>query len=124
MALIPTPAELKTKVSFERRSGQGNVGGVVKTEWAALRIVRSSRVLPRLGGEGVLAARTQGTGPAEITVRSCSQTRSLTTDDRAVEVNPLSGSTARVWNIRSIAPVEGGADWLNMLCEEDGGDGD
>lgn len=124
MALIPTPAELKTKVSFQRRAGKGNVGGVVKTDWSPLDIVRSTRVLARLGGEGVLAARLQGTGPAEITVRACSQTRTLTTDDRAVEINPRAGATARIWGIRSVTPIDDGADWLNLLCEEDGKDGD
>lgn len=124
MALIPTPAELKTKVAFERRANGENVGGVVKEGWQSLGIVRSSRVLGRLGGEGVLAARSQGSSPAEITVRACSKTRSLTTDDRAIEVHPLPGAAARIWNVRSIVAIDGGADWLNLLCEEDGGDGD
>lgn len=124
MALIPTPAELNAKVAFERRGGKTNVGGVVKAPWSSLNLERSVRVTDRLGGEGVLAARTQGTGPSEITVRACSQTRSLTTDDRAVELRPRAGETARIWNIRSIARVGDGADWLNLLCEVDGGDGD
>lgn len=124
MALIPTPAELSAKIAFQRRSGGQNIGGVVKTVWAGIGVERSARVMARLGGEGVLAARTQGSTPCEITIRACSQTRTLTTDHRAVELRPREGASARIWNIQSIAPVGDGGDWLNLLCEEDGGDGD
>lgn len=120
MALIPKAPELRAKVRFERRSGKGNVGGVVKSEWTALGIERSARVTPRLGGEGVLAARLTATQPVEITVRYDSQTRTITPDHRVVDTR----DATRVWAIKSIADVESGRDrWLNMLCEAGGTDG-
>lgn len=120
MALAPTSAELRDKVRFERRAGQGNVGGVVKTDWAAAGVVRSARVQARFGGEGVLAARQTGNQPVEITVRWDSGTRTITTDDRVVDDR----DPTRIWAIRSIAEAEAGRDrWLNMLCEAGGTDG-
>lgn len=120
MALAPRAAELRDKVLFERRSGKGNVGGVIKSSWAALGIERSARVVARMGGEGVLAARLTATQPVEITVRYDSQTRTLTTEDRAVDAR----DPKRVWAIKSIGEVEGGRDrWLNLLCEAGGTDG-
>lgn len=120
MALAPRAAELRDKVRFERRSGKGNVGGVIKSDWAALGIERSARVVARMGGEGVLAARQTSTQPFEITVRFDSQTRTVTTDDRVVDMR----DPTRVWAIKSIGEVEGGRDrWLNILCEMGGADG-
>lgn len=120
MALVPDATELRDKVRFERRATGANVGGVTKQEWTALGVERSARVLARMGGEGVLAARQTGTQPVEITVRSDSGTRSITTDDRAVDVR----DPTRVFAIRSIAdPEAGGRRWLNMLCDLGGTDG-
>lgn len=120
MALAPRTAELRDKVRFERRSGKGNVGGVIKADWTALGIERSARVVARMGGEGVLAARMTATQPVEITVRFDSQTRTVTADDRVVDVR----DPTRVWAVKSIAEVEGGRDrWLNSLCEAGGTDG-
>lgn len=120
MALAPKPSELRDKVGFERRSGGANVGGVVKAAWAPLEIERSARVVARMGGEGVLAARQSATQPFEITVRYDSKTRTLTTDDRVVDLR----RPGRMWGIKSIGEVEGGRDrWLNLLCEAGGTDG-
>lgn len=120
MALAPRSAELRDKVSFERRAGTVNVGGVVKADWQALGVVRSARVVARMGGEGVMAARLTATQPFEITVRYDSGTRTITTDDRVVDAR----DPGRVWAIKSIGEVEGGRDrWLNLLCEAGGTDG-
>lgn len=120
MALAPTTGELRDKIRFERLGKGANVGGVVKRDWASTGVVRSARVLPRMGGEGALAARQTGAQPVEITVRFDSQTRTMTTDDRAVDDR----DPTRIWAIRSIAEIEGGKNrWLNLLCEAGGTDG-
>lgn len=122
MALAPRAAELRDKVRFERRSGKGNVGGVIKSGWVPADGIgdRSARVVARMGGEGVLAARLTATQPCEITVRLDSGTRTVTTDHRVVDAR----DPTRVWAIKSIGEIEGGRDrWLNILCEAGGADG-
>lgn len=120
MALVPKAAELRDRVRFERVTSGGNVGGVVKRDWASTGIIRRARVLARTGGEGVFAARLSSAQPFEITVRRDSGTKTLTTDDRVVDER----DPARIWAIKSIAEVEGGRDrWLNLLCEAGGTDG-
>lgn len=123
MALAPRAPELRDKVRFERRSGQANVGGVIKSNWAPIGpdgATRSARVVARMGGEGVLAARLTATQPFEITVRYDSLTRTIRPEDRIVDDRDPS----RVWGVKSIGEPEGGRDrWLNMLCEAGGVDG-
>ena len=120
MALAPKASELRDKVRFEGRTSGENIGGVVRGGWASLDIERSARVLFRMGGEGVLAARQNATQPVEITVRYDSETRTITTDHRVVDARDPS----RVWGVKSIGEVEGGRDrWLNLLCEAGGTDG-
>lgn len=120
MALAPKASELRDKIRFERRASGGNIGGVVKGDWFALGIERSARVVARMGGEGVLAARQNAAQPFEITVRYDSGTLTITTDDRIVDTR----DPGRVWGIKSIGEVEGGRDrWLNILCEAGGTDG-
>lgn len=120
MALAPTTGELRNKVRFERVGAADNVGGVVKSDWVSTGIIRSARITARMGGEGVLAARLTGSQPVEITIRHDSETRTLTTDDRAVDKH----DPTRIWAIRSISEIESGRNrWLNLLCEAGGTDG-
>lgn len=119
MAQETRAGELRERVGFYRRlaadDGMGNVSG----EFAATPEFPpvAAKIVPRLGGESVLAGRLQGTNFVNITVRASSDTRAVDTawlarDERA----------GLDYNIRSIVdPHQGTGDrgrFLEMLCEQ------
>lgn len=117
--VAPQSAELRSTVRFERRAGQGNRGGVVKSEWQPIVSARRARLLPLRGGEVVQAARLAGQSAWELVIPFDRALAGLTTDDRAVDAR----DPARVFDIRSILDLEGRSRWLVMTLEQGTADG-
>lgn len=103
---------MRDRVAFEARGvtddGYGNTEGAFSTEFEV-----AAKIVARLGGETVLAARLSGRQPVTITVYQSSETRRITTDWRARNVR-----TDEIYNIRSIAdPDAGRGEVFDLLCE-------
>lgn len=101
---------MRGRVRFERREeiddGYGNVEGA----WVAFATV-AARLRFMRGGEQVLEQRIVGVQPVIITVRASTETRQVSTGDRAV--NTRNGTPL---DIKSVAPDEVGA-FIEILCE-------
>lgn len=115
----PGAGDLKQRVSFSRRTGQTNVGGVVKTNFATLIDSRRGRLIPLRGGEQVQADRMTGTSFWELTIRSDAATRLVTTDDRVTDAR----DPTRFFDIRFAEDLEGRGRWIVMQLEKGIGDG-
>lgn len=105
--------QLNRRLTFQARAAipSGDGAGNYEGDWADQFTV-SARVLPRFGGETVLASRLTGTQPVTITVRSSSDTRRITADWRAIDARE-----GTVYAITSPAmdPAEDGA-FLEMMA--------
>jgi len=115
---MPQAGELSARVGFFKPvvadDGKGNrTAGFAGTADFTL----AARIVPRLGGEQVLAGRLTGTDYVNITVRASGESKSVTPDWRAIDAR-----TGDVYNIRSIIdPDEGTAQrgrFLELLCEK------
>lgn len=89
--------------------GYGNTQG----GWARIGPPQLGAQISEIGGnESVDAAKLQGVGQCLVLVRSSRFTRSITTDDRLVEV----GGAGRTFNIRRVPPA-GRALFITLTCE-------
>jgi SPP1 family predicted phage head-tail adaptor len=108
---------LRERVSFDRRedlsgdSPPGDAYGNVEGNWQEQFTV-AARIIPRLGGEEVMAARLAGRQPYTIRVRSSSDTRRISTDWRA-----RNARDGIVYNIRAVSNVDERNVFLDLLCE-------
>jgi SPP1 family predicted phage head-tail adaptor len=108
---MTTAGEMRERVSFQQRGLDANGdrlgawGGDV-TVWAQVR--------PMKGGEPVIQARLQGVQPVEITIRSSSATRPITSAWRAMW-------NGRPHNIRTVTPDER-REFIAMVAEADQSD--
>lgn len=116
--------DLRSKVGFYQR---GTIGadspavpdyGIPETEFPDdPEFTCAANIKPRLGGEGVLAARLSGTNLVNITVRKSSSTVQVDSAWRAKDER-----SGVIYNIRSVIdPYENTADhgkFLEMLAEK------
>lgn len=110
--------DLRDRVGFYQRvnasDGYGNSEGEFPAEQ---EFTVAANIKPRLGGEGVLAGRLQGTHLSNVTVRVSAQTRQVTEAWRVKDER-----TGEVYNIRSIIDPEQQSHrrgrFLEMLCEK------
>lgn len=89
----PSIGSLRSSVRFERRVDSADGIGGFTSSWSPVATV-AAKLTPLKGGEEVRAARLSGQEPVEITVRSETLTRSITSADRAVDVR--SGQTFNI----------------------------
>jgi head-tail adaptor len=76
----------RERVEFQVRAMvDDGMGNVQSGEWVTMHTC-AARVMPKLGGENVLAQRLTGTQPMLITVRGCGALRDLATDWRVRDV--------------------------------------
>lgn len=85
MAIIPTIGELRHRVRFESRQSVENELGEIVGGWRSIASGVPARLIVTKGGEDVRAARMGGTITFDLTIRSTSATRSITTADRMVD---------------------------------------
>lgn len=111
-------ADLRERIGFYARvdvdDGYGNTQAGFSE---AAAFVVAANVKPKLGGEGVQAARLEGKNFENITVRQSTDTSSVTTDWRAKDER-----NGVIYNIRSIIDPDKETSqhgrWWEMLCEK------
>ncbi|QPC43492.1 phage head closure protein [Kaustia mangrovi] len=107
-----TAGRLRERLTFQRRAPiDDGYGNPVTGDWED-RFTVAARVKPSKGGETVLARRLQGVQPVVITVRSSTETRSVTPDWRAVDAR-----TGTVYALRSAADMVEKNAYIEMLAE-------
>lgn len=114
-----SPAELTEAVRFERRRDVDDGYGNTKGDWQTLIEKRRAKLHPTRGGEAVQAARLQGVQSWDCWVRFDSETRQLTSDDRAVDL----ADARRTFAIRFVGDLEGTRTWLFVQLEAGVADG-
>lgn len=109
------PGELRERVAFEYRAAAADdgYGNEIAGDWT-VACTFAARIKPSRGAETVQAARLAGKEPVVITVRSCSDTRAVTTDWRVRDIRKGS-----IYNIRSIVNPDEKNAYLDMECDRD-----
>ena len=106
--------DLRYRVTFAERDQVEDEYGNVSTGWVD-RFTVSANIVPRLGGETVMAARLTGMQPMTIRVRSSPDTKTVTTDWKATDQD------GKVYNIRTaVDPLKGDGQhslFIDMLAE-------
>lgn len=103
--------QLKELFAFDRRNDVADGYGNTQAEWVEQYRSPARRQMLR-GGEGVIAARLQGSQPAVITIRSCVAARAITTDWRARDVR-----TGETYNVRTVSSSEDRS-YIDLLVEK------
>lgn len=126
---MPSARDLRDRVRFERRAAAQNDLGGTSGDWETLIESRFASLTPvpigRRAGEEVLAQRLQGVGLFDLWVRSDSQTRTVTTDDRVVDARDATRVFAIRWaqDARGLGGVKRGREWILMQLEQGTADG-
>jgi head-tail adaptor len=103
--------KLTERFAFDARQTVNDGYGNEQGEWVTQFTCAAARDFLR-GGEGVIAARLQGTQIALITIWANSQSRSVTTDWRARDLR-----RDETWNIRE-AKLTNDRGQMELLCEK------
>lgn len=109
--------QLRHRIRFERLGVQvSDSSGNQVSPWGEL-CVRSAKVKPipvtTRAAEVIIQGRLQGTNFVTVQVRYDSITKTLTTDDRAVDVND-----GTVYNVRSALDLDGDRRWMTLDCQK------
>ena len=116
---MPAPeygaGSLRYRLKFSERDNTEDEYGNVSTGWTD-RFIVSGSITAKVGGENVDAARLAGRQPVILTVRRSAETRQVTTDWKATEIE-----SGREFNIRTaIDPFIGDGQhgfWIEMIAE-------
>ena len=115
MANRPGAGSLYERVGFEERLSQNPDSpadyGNTEDAWTE-RFERRAEFIHLRGGEDVQAARLEGRHVQVIRVRADSETRTITTDWRAVDQR-----TGAVFNVRDASQSDD-RQWIDLLCEK------
>jgi SPP1 family predicted phage head-tail adaptor len=101
---------LDKKLRFERRAPANDPQGNTEGDWVPV-LTRRARVKPLAPNETVIASRLQGVTPFEVTVRSDSDTRSISEAWRAVNVH-----TGEAYNIGPVVNPDERNRYLIFTC--------
>ena len=106
--------ELRQLVGFYKRvEVDDGAGNSVADFGLAPEFTAAAAIVPRLGGEAILAGRLEGKNAVNITVRYSPRTATVTTDWKAKDMD-----TEAEYNIRSIINPDRRKIFLEMLAEE------
>jgi head-tail adaptor len=116
---MPAPeygaGSLRYRIKFSERDDVEDEYGNVSLAWIE-RFTVSANITAKVGGEAVDAARLAGRQPVVLTVRRSPDTRLVTTDWKATEVE-----NGTEFNIRTaIDPFVGDSQhgiWIEMIAE-------
>jgi head-tail adaptor len=116
---MPAPeygaGSLRYRLKFAERDTTEDEYGNASTGWAE-RFTVSANITAKVGGEAIDAARLAGRQPVIISVRRSPDTRQITTDWKATEVE-----NGTEFNIRTaIDPFVGDSQhgiWIEMIAE-------
>lgn len=103
--------KLNERFAFDRRENSSDGYGNTVASWHQEYACAARRQFLR-GGEGMIAARLQGTQTALITVRACVESKAITTEHRARDVR-----TGDIYNVREAKITEDRA-FVELLCEK------
>jgi head-tail adaptor len=109
---MTTAGDLNEKISFQRRTSTSDGFGNNELGWAALCGPFSARIRPINGKEEVLVGKLAGVQPFEIVVWSCTATRAVTTEDRAINAR-----TGQPYDITAIQNPDERNAFLSMLAK-------
>jgi head-tail adaptor len=110
--MITTRAgQLRERVAFEVRGDVDDGMGNPQSGDFAEVYRCAARIMPKMGGEQVMAARLTGTQPVLISVRICEALREIGTDWRVRDVrNDI------VYNIKAISNPDEKREYLEILA--------
>jgi head-tail adaptor len=110
--MIPVRSgQLRSRVAFEvRPQVDDGMGNPQSGDFAEVYRC-AARIMPKMGGESVLAARLTGTQPMLITVRVCDALREIGGDWRARDVRK-----GVVYNIKAISNPDEKREYLEILA--------
>jgi head-tail adaptor len=110
--MIPARAgQLRERVAFEVRGNVDDGMGNPQSGDFAEVYRCAARIMPKMGGETVIASRLSGTQPMLITVRVCWALRNIGTDWRLRDVR-----SDVVYNIKSFSNPDEKKEYLEMLA--------
>lgn len=108
---MPSASDLKERVRLQKRSGtKDGYGNVVPGPWQD-QFDRRAQFIMKPGSEAVLAARLQGQQPVTIIVRFDSQTSTIGTDWRVIDVR-----TGTALAIKAAEDMDRKRQWWTMVC--------
>ncbi|HEY0011560.1 MAG TPA: head-tail adaptor protein [Allosphingosinicella sp.] len=116
MAYVPPrPSQLRELVRFERRTVVSDGMGGSSGAWGTVVATVPARIAPQRGGEEVRSQRLSGIATFDVVVRSDSDTASITTSDRIVDVR-----SGRTFNIRWRGSLDEKGRFIHFACESGG----
>lgn len=101
----------RSRIAFDKRMTIDDGAGNTEGDFAE-QFVLYGNLVPKFGGETVMAGRLQGKSTFVLTIRYSSLSRRITTDWRARNVR-----TGETYNIRNIDDAEERHQWLELLVE-------
>jgi head-tail adaptor len=114
LAQVSGAGDLKYRVTFAERAQAGDPYGNITGEWVD-RFTIWANIIPRLGGETVMAARLAGMQPMILRVRQSPDTAQITTDWKATD------EAGKIYNIRTVVdPLMGEGEagkFYDMMAE-------
>lgn len=102
--------QMKDLVAFEEPTEETGAYGIKAGPWLE-RFRRLASVEAMRGNEPVIAQRLIGVNPIMVTVRSSTQTRTVTSAWRVHHI-----ITGARYNIRSVVP-QPDREWIGLVCE-------
>ncbi|KKX33977.1 head-tail adaptor protein [Rhizobium sp. LC145] len=103
---------LRQRMLFQAKGmGPDEYGNPIPSDVFATVFEDYAELVPRLGGESVMASRLQGIQPYTARVRSSPNTRQVTTAWRLVDAR----NDKRVFNIKAISDPDQKNQYLEML---------
>lgn len=113
MAKRPTAGQLRERVNILAWTEVDDGYGGTKLEWATVATVAAGFYATR-GSEASLASRLAGQQPFIVTTRSSAATRAITPAYKLQDAR----NTARMFDIKAVADVDGKGAWLELLVVE------
>lgn len=113
MAKRPTAGQLRSRVNILAWQEIPDGWGGTKLEWATVATVAAGFRAAR-GGESVMASRLASEQPFYVTIRSSTVTRAITPAYKLQDAR----APARMFDIKSVADVDGKNAWLELLVTE------
>jgi head-tail adaptor len=104
---------LNKRVAFQKRvAGNDGAGNVQLGDWSNAFPPVAASIDILIGGEQVMQSRLGGRQPVLVIVRYSPDTIGITTDMRLRDQR-----SGQVYDIKSVADVDGSRRWLDVLCE-------
>lgn len=110
-ALVIDPGSMRERIALQSRTTvPDEYGNEVTGDWVT-QFVRSALFIMKPGSEAVLAARLQGTQPVTMILHYDSQTRTIGSDWRCVDVR-----TGVQYAIRASEDMDRKRQWWSLVC--------